>query len=1297
MNPIVQKKSGRRSMALVVTLVLVTLLSALIVAFTMRARLDLAATASYAAVPQADGIARGGVEFLVGWLRREIEAGSKSYGVGGGTAGPGEPAAYAPLDEANLMIRRSVKRAGGGSFQSLAKVSKSGQDFFQAGDGWQFDGSGGMDLVADVTTVESSANGRRMAASRWAAPGLLTRDEVEDDFDDAQPNEDVLPDWIYVTREGPNKVSEVDQQQREEDPENSDFVLGRFAYAVYDVSGLLDITVAGYPGSLDDHYGDGGVAAKGSLAWADPSAMDIPNSDGVDREKLVEWRNAASKSDYVRYVTNAAKSGFMSRVAGDNAFFSRSDLVGMAKAIGAGQFKSQVLDTNALPFLTVFSREMNAPSWYPKNPRSSLDCNIDYEKKAFDEDSRNRWTAGVLVESDFTSPDGVQFKRGEPLLKRRFALSRFDLLTRAASGDQEKIRYFFGLVNAGVSSGSVKRWVYRPVGSSVADPGSIKTLDDIAKEEREPNFFELIAAGVLHGSLAKTGQMKNISGNLEERGLDYRLARDASSYHQILQIGANIIDQYDTDDVPTTISSVARMTGLANYNNDLINSRAATIFGVENLPYISMMFSSVVRDMSKRSPRTEWETTYAYTPTGVDDPWNSKSMFWNRNPEPNSHPWVTMFLHFQLWNPHRNARDAEPGQYRVAAEIGQTYLRPPRGLNGNEEGEASDPFPGEWATANFDSYRYQHGEIVELGYFRQTMYPRFGRNFQSSPTSIEFSTTAASQMFEQPKLLRLGDNTCPITVRNPLDIFTVQGASMTGIRLGDTLVVCNLDMNNTNRYDFTRWTDTNNDGARELHTYGPTVWFNGLYPLVIELQKLIDGNWVTYKYIVPRRDGNQLNGLPRNDDHNTCWHYNATLDAVYSRRWPILQRYCPVSDPRCTRFGFGSGGGIDTNPNASRREQNWAKVGDRTLRYYPAYYSALYGGTINRSSERLDPDSGFWYTPWESGPYKPLLRRASDGYTEQNAEGNSVERNDDLLFYLDADSNIRSLVAPAELAENSYNQARMDGTSVMWARDPDNVVRRGDGWRQRNVSPFHMGAATGNQVVNASELVGRPIFLNRPFHSVAELGYVLRDDPWKTLNFFWGDSADAGLLDMFCLYEGEQFRPVVAGVVNPNTAPKEVLTAVLSGAALRALVSDKSTPRLSDTSAGQIAEAIKKYIGNIDNPQNVLQNKADFVAMCEELCESEGVKAVIGGDASEDHLEDTDTARESLVRALADVCNTRTWNLFLDVVGQSGRFTQASRSPRDFVVTGERRLWIHLALDRYTGEVVDMDIEPVFE
>ena len=73
------------------------------------------------------------------------------------------------------------------------------------------------------------------------------------------------------------------------------------------------------------------------------------------------------------------------------------------------------------------------------------------------------------------------------------------------------------------------------------------------------------------------------------------------------------------------------------------------------------------------------------------------------------------------------------------------------------------------------------------------------------------------------------------------------------------------------------------------------------------------------------------------------------------------------------------------------------------------------------------------------------------------------------------------------------------------------------------------------------------------------------------------------------------------------------------------------------------------------------------------------------------------TRREAALRALSEVGTTRTWNLMIDVIAQSGRYAPGETSLKRFVVSGEKRYWLHVAIDRYTGEVIDRILESVNE
>ncbi len=51
----------------------------------------------------------------------------------------------------------------------------------------------------------------------------------------------------------------------------------------------------------------------------------------------------------------------------------------------------------------------------------------------------------------------------------------------------------------------------------------------------------------------------------------------------------------------------------------------------------------------------------------------------------------------------------------------------------------------------------------------------------------------------------------------------------------------------------------------------------------------------------------------------------------------------------------------------------------------------------------------------------------------------------------------------------------------------------------------------------------------------------------------------------------------------------------------------------------------------------------------------------------------------------------------IDVIAQSGRYPANAESLANFVVEGEKRYWLHVAIDRFTGEVIDQQLEAVFE
>jgi hypothetical protein len=75
----------------------------------------------------------------------------------------------------------------------------------------------------------------------------------------------------------------------------------------------------------------------------------------------------------------------------------------------------------------------------------------------------------------------------------------------------------------------------------------------------------------------------------------------------------------------------------------------------------------------------------------------------------------------------------------------------------------------------------------------------------------------------------------------------------------------------------------------------------------------------------------------------------------------------------------------------------------------------------------------------------------------------------------------------------------------------------------------------------------------------------------------------------------------------------------------------------------------------------------------------------------------TEEQKETVVRALSDTTQTRTWGLLIDLIVQTGRYAPGETDLRKFVVEGEQHYWVHVAIDRFTGWVIDKQIEVINE
>jgi hypothetical protein len=92
--------------------------------------------------------------------------------------------------------------------------------------------------------------------------------------------------------------------------------------------------------------------------------------------------------------------------------------------------------------------------------------------------------------------------------------------------------------------------------------------------------------------------------------------------------------------------------------------------------------------------------------------------------------------------------------------------------------------------------------------------------------------------------------------------------------------------------------------------------------------------------------------------------------------------------------------------------------------------------------------------------------------------------------------------------------------------------------------------------------------------------------------------------------------------------------------------------------------------------------------------------AAAGGSA----IGSTTEQKESIARALAEMGQTRTWNLLIDVIAETGKYKPNAQNltGSNFVVEGEKRYWLHIALGRDlnadgTVDVLGTQLEEVIE
>jgi len=1165
------------------------------------------------------------------------------------------------------------------------------------------------------STANLSVNGHYINTNRWAKPVFNTNN-----FPTA-----VVPEWVLMTRQGPytNAGSALSQLSVLANPSqtNANYVVGRYAYVVYDEGGLLDVAAAGYsPTTFASDPTD--VGRKGSQGFADLGTNGLGLTQ-AQADQLVNWRNVTtgvSTNYYVGYLTtNASTSGFLQAAPRDQGFVSRQDLIQYWTGTSANELGAS---SNLLQYVTTFSREKNAPSWGPEHDAndtnsptfwngSNTDTPYDlplpgatnlitendpapldyaYHTDANLTTSYNRFFPNVRVKTAFTRLSGEQAMVGESLMKNRFDLAKLAWITTAAlpgisPGNASDVYTYFGLTR----NPDGWSWTYNhsypnstpPTSASVVQTSSIMTLDQVANANREPDFFELLQAGILRGGLGLcSGSASNATNTASSQngGEFYRVYMgqissqpvsafddggvlfhtdagnyvvNAQSMYQIIQIGANVIDQYSSDNFPTEI---------------VLNNQH--FYGIKNLPYFNGLGTAALRI----SP----------TAAGSLQSANSPDITGNAANQAYVHQWFT----FALWNPHQNAANppaSGPTVFRICAWHGQLY--PSLSVTGLGIPPTNYAFG---ITPPNPPYLGRSFEPAVPGATVTTGTPIAG--YTDGPAWIGFTNTTAyyPNHFVEPTAISYTNS------------FTSDGVSGANANDPDGRIATPLGWQRAGIYLGWSWSPDN--------------------PYKVPLCSSIYTNYTAQSFktpkITPQGAGYSLNAPPtfylQYEDVNTpgIWHTYQELHnmiSIYGSASATGDAFMEPNDPAWASWsvyptynnGVLNGGPIppaNTNNYPLTNVTGYCSVGNnpgplvanadtfavfsfdpRTVRYN------IWGAHQPTAAPHLPCiNTNNWYTVGD------VLKGGAHGPHFDSGAGGQVGGGGQF--------------APAwtDNTVTATNNALARGWDLQdnglcsYYTDRDSVRRTADAAGWTNASPLPSGALTQ-----------RPFFLARPFRSVADIGYAFRDDPWKSLNLISYNSADSGLLDLFTLSSSTTNAPppdVVAGKLNINSAAANSIaaggTTNVTSPVLQALISQAlrdyqpnspTTLNTAITNAGAVNN-IQKLASNVVTyiNTNTLINMGDLPGAFPQF-PTNAVPVPLYTGLKE--------PSEAFVRAVVDGSGTRTWNLMIDVIAQSGKYSPAARNLDNFTVEGEKHYWLHVAIDRFTGQVVDQQLEPVRE
>jgi Tfp pilus assembly protein PilX len=1316
--------------ALVVVLAMVVLLTALTVAFFSRALLEQQISASSANQTKVDLFAQGIVATIQAELKQEITDPAYSTTFSGTPMVSGT--IYRPKTFADAApSRASLTGLMTGDLPNLVKMSAASHGFY----------GNEASRASSASTTGTSLNGRAISLERWNKPLLLPK--LNPNSTDLTPVSAVTaPDWILVSRDGDNPTAANEK------------VVGRYAYMIYNEGGLLDANVAGYPraGSVSGSQRLA-LSRKGSSAFADltvlPGLADLGGSRAEEIvNQLTGWRNFAvarfsgnfpaltvSSDTLDRYLNYATRhpargltvSGSFFNGQSDRQFISRQQLIKfLTEAVADNDDERAKLQT-ALHYLGTFSRSLNQPSYWPDPDRPKIVRQPKYggeeivsNAEGHDNDVnpqfRSVQVTTAIANSGATRNDGSKFVTGEPLVKKRFPLSyllwltyKGPSVTGMSNGDDlfqayvntgmsaneverlrrlgtpENIRKYFGLEWQPPRNGRGGYWEYVHRYQK-SDGYTVATLDDVLLDERrEPNFFELLQAAICAGSLGVTRNIGGTGGDLsDEDGFKYYQSKrlDSRVDFHTLQIGVNIIDQSQPENFPTLL--VFHEGGARDY--------VRPFWGTVDLPYMSSLMR--VRLMTEPPAAALMPVPQNFWPEEKNFSFGA-----SLDTKPNggyleAGTMVVMEVPV-LWNTHRQINRALPGPAQLRAGVSNAVINRPSSAastNGHSTFvSAIKANPPVYTTdSNGNTSVERIGNIDSMSAPWDNGYVEMGDNGTGMVLPLSANGINTFVYFPADSAL----------YREPTPLLRSVGALTLSIDANNALV----------RPEVKRATSAWRNGVPETGDSGGagTEQFFGCLFGTHPARMLKDngiavvGGKLVSRYQIWSIDSAQQNGAPL----TVTLEY---LDPVSGGWTPYKQYLHRINFNGMTPPTLRGSWDPAVLPSMANNNQSQPKASAMANLDIMGMNGEKNYRAHARNNAFFDPRSARWGTvkDWHC---PPML-------------ASSVDPSRTMLetFRPGADNGGGMFDAYIGLVSQNKDLSKKGVNLSATYEDPDTVVRRAmgawvptrDNWSNATTT---IGLPQATVLGNSNNQYNRPLMLNRPFRSVAELGVVYRDVPWRNLDFFTPESGDAALLDVFCVADDERGDALEAGKVDLNTRNAPVVRALLAGAyrdEFSALANNDTA--LSTGESLTLAQLLVERTSGNARGQGPFSNVADLVGRWipgstkEQAYEawnftdgattysgfSDDLGNYQGGSPSANNL--VQSFRETAMRALSDAGQAGIWNLLIDVVAQTGHYPNTAGNTDDFMVDGERRYWVHLAIDRQTGRVIDQQLEVVNE